>query len=89
MRYTGGMTAKESLRDLVNEMSESEAENWLKEIAAVRERPSPPKAKDDRPIWEKIREIMADVPPEELAKIRSSDRIDEIVYAQPRYPGTQ
>lgn len=82
------MTAKEALRELVDEMSESEAENWLKEIAAVRERPSAPAVRDDRPIWEKIREIMADVPPEELAKIPSLDRIDEIVYAQPRYPGT-
>ncbi|MBA4180077.1 MAG: hypothetical protein C0506_05755 [Anaerolinea sp.] len=83
------MTAKEALRELVDEMSESEAENWLKEIAAVRERPSAPAVRDDRPIWEKIRELADQVPPEEWAKMPSSDRIDDIVYAQPRFPGTQ
>lgn len=80
------MTAKEALRELVDEMTESEAAEWLKEMAPVRVQPTAASS-DNRPIWEKIREIMADAPQDELAKIPSSERIDEVVYAQPPYPG--
>lgn len=36
----------------------------------------------NRPIWEVIREIMADVPDEEFRNWPSSDDVDRIVYGQ-------
>jgi len=72
------MTAKEALRELVDELPEDEAALWLERMRTR----SSQSARESRPIWEVIREIMADVPDEVLATIPSSDRIDEIVYGR-------
>ncbi len=70
------MTAKEALRELVDDLPEDEAALWLERMRMGQSSNDRPV----RPIWEVIREIMADVPDEVLATIPSSDRIDEIVY---------
>ena len=36
-----------------------------------------------RPIWDRIREIMADVPEEELRNLPHSHEVDRVVYGQP------
>ena len=83
------MTAKKSLRLLLDEISEEDAARLLCEAEklAGRANGTPHELKataDRRPISEGIREIMADVPAEELAKTPPSGDIDHIVYGLPK-----
>ena len=73
------MTAKEALRELVDDLPEDEAALWLERMR-IRSGVSVP---DTRPIWEVIRQLGEEIPDEDLARIPPSDQIDAVVYRRP------
>lgn len=84
------MTAKEALLERVSHMSETEAEEALgtlppgSDVKAGEFRDFPPAERqwggDVHPLFRMIREIFADVPPEELAQLPGPDEIDRVAY---------
>lgn len=75
------MSAKERLRDLVEEMTEEEAAVWLKKLEASAE------DEDWRPSWlVKLDEATARVPEEDWEKFPPSDKVDEVLYGKPQTP---
>jgi hypothetical protein len=84
------MTAKESLRLLLDELSEEDAAQLLSEAEKLTAHgngtpgTTPGSVPRRRLLSEVFAEIMADLPPEELAKIPPSSDIDHIVYGLPK-----
>ncbi|MCC7364619.1 MAG: hypothetical protein IT303_09620 [Dehalococcoidia bacterium] len=68
------MTAKEQLIELVEGLSDAEAEAWLVEMRARY-------AAGAKSHVQLIDEIVASMPPEAFEGWPSSDQVDEVVYA--------
>jgi dsDNA-specific endonuclease/ATPase MutS2 len=70
------MTAKEALRDKVENMSEDEAARLLEQLEAEDD------AREYHPMYEAARKIMKDVRREDLADLPPSSDVDRVVYGK-------
>ncbi len=79
------MTAKEALRDAVDELSEEDAAIWLARLAPSQPEPGGGEVNHvaHRPINVVIAELVARIPPEEWAKAPPPADIDDAVYGDP------
>jgi hypothetical protein len=68
------MTAKEALRELVDELPEDEAALWLERMRV--EKPQLAAVS----VWDIFARAAGRIPAEESERIPSSDAIDEVVY---------
>lgn len=74
------MSAKERLKDLIEDLTEEEAAAWLEKLEAVEN-------EDWRPNWlVKLDEATARVPEEDWEKFPPSDKVDEVLYGKPQTP---
>lgn len=78
-RYTKHVTTKETLHELIDNLSDEEAAELLAHVRRDAEREGATQPTSEA-FWEFLDSLASGIPEEELKKLASSDEVDRVVY---------
>jgi len=81
--YTGLVTTKETLHELIDSLSDDEAAELLARVSTLgllNDEVDISDAPTSESFWEFVDALAARIPDEELKRLPPSDQIDEVVY---------